>query len=147
MVSSWPENRNLEDTPARLATLRDAVPPVSHDLKASHPHGDGRPVADQVCRPHWPAERRDFDYTTRWPVEDVQVCQVTSGRGATIDAGLRNDPFGGRPDVEQVVSALAGDVHQLANEDSRRFPILVVAREAPRIIDGGGRLPVRLQSF
>ena len=41
-------------------------------------------------------------------------------------------------DVEQKITALAGDVHEVPDQGFRAFPILVVALEAP----GVARLPV-----
>src|SRR5262245_61469376 len=56
-------------------------------------------------------------------------------------ARLRDDAFGGRADVEQVVAALAGDVHQFEYDVGRLLPMVVVALVSPRVVGRRGNFP------
>ncbi len=59
-----------------------------------------------------------------------------------LGAGPRDHPLRGGAHVEQVVHALAGQVDQQQDQRVRRFPVVVGALVAPRVIEGGRRLVV-----
>src|SRR5206468_5071856 len=67
--------------------------------------------------------------------------QPAADRAQRVLAARRDHAFGGRPDVEQVVAALAHDVDELEGDLAGRLPVVVVLAEAPGVVDRRGHLP------
>jgi hypothetical protein len=59
-----------------------------------------------------------------------------------LDLGLRDDAVGVRPDVEEVVAALADDVDEVAEENFGGLEVGVEVLVAPGVVDGHAGLPV-----
>jgi len=59
-----------------------------------------------------------------------------------LDAGFGDEALAGRPDVEQIISALAGDVHEVADDGPRGFPVIIVTLEAPGVVHGHAGFPI-----
>ena len=59
-----------------------------------------------------------------------------------LDGGGGDQALGGRADIEQVVAAFAGDVHQVADERLGALPVVVVTLVAPGVVHGHAGLPI-----
>src|SRR5262245_2421055 len=59
-----------------------------------------------------------------------------------VYARLRDQPFGGRSDVQQIVSALRCDVDEISNERPGGLPMVVIELVAPRVVHCHATLPI-----
>src|SRR6266516_5083324 len=64
-----------------------------------------------------------------------------------LDAALWNHAVGHGTHVEQVVPALAHNVHELEDDLTGAFPVVIVLLVAPGVIDGRGRFPRVLRTL
>src|SRR5689334_9459792 len=65
----------------------------------------------------------------RWPgaVDRFAIdLQPAAYRTQIILAGLRDNAFGSGPDIQQIITALADDIHQFESEILRALPVVVV---------------------
>src|SRR5262249_13497680 len=130
--------------------------------------GTGQQIRSLHIRP----PRRDAKVSVLRPVEYVQIDTARLARSATesqlrgkrtrgrsidgfavlfhpapypaqaLDTRLRNQTFGGRSHVEQIIPALRSDVDQIAHDSLGGLPLVVVELVAPGGVHRHATLPI-----